>query len=244
MRQKTVTPVCVISRCAAVAVSVLSVTVQFWLPPPPQPTCWAVGVGGATTEALRLLIVPRPLWSALPRSAVDTDPGCAGTGFWPGAAFPPWFVHVYVAVPAVAWNSAIAGTLPSPLKLPPVSVTVSPLKLAVGKLLTLTAATAIEAPNVSAAAASATNSQTDFLISFLSVRDEDVHGDRTSSMRVRAITSAAAPRRRFSRPSFRAECRYAGEFPTRAGCATGGACRILVFAFAPGNYGERRTERP
>src|SRR6266496_2493155 len=92
-------PPCVTSRCAAVAVRVLSVTVQLLLPPPPHPTCCGVGVGGAVTDAVRPEIVPRPLWSALPRSTGPDDPDCAGTGFWPGASLPPLFEHVYVADP-------------------------------------------------------------------------------------------------------------------------------------------------
>ena len=36
--------------------------------PPPHPTVCAEGVGGAVAVAVRSLIVPRPLWSALPRS--------------------------------------------------------------------------------------------------------------------------------------------------------------------------------
>src|SRR6266516_446577 len=108
-------PLWVISRWAAVAVRLLSVTVHLVLPVPPHPPCCAVGLAGAVTDAVILVMVPRPLWSLLPRLNGPDDPGFAGTGFWPGAAFPPWFVHVYVACP-VAVRLAIAGTFPSPLK--------------------------------------------------------------------------------------------------------------------------------
>jgi hypothetical protein len=129
--------------------------------PPPHPTCCGEGVGPAVTDAVRSVIVPRPLWSALPRSWF-ADPGCAGTGFWPGDAFPPWFVHVYVADPCTV-RVAIAGTLPSPLKLPPVSVTDAPLKVAVGSDFTLTAASAVEGMAATASSA-ATISNRNFLI--------------------------------------------------------------------------------
>jgi hypothetical protein len=69
-----------------VAVKVLRVTVHWVLPCPPHPTCCAVGVGGAVTVAVILVIVPRPLWSLLPRLNGHDDPDCAGTGFWPGDA--------------------------------------------------------------------------------------------------------------------------------------------------------------
>src|SRR6266566_3465096 len=114
-------PLWVISRWAAVAVRLLSVTVHLVLPVPPHPTCCAVGVAGADTDAVMLVIVPRPLWSLLPRLNGPDDPGCAATGFWPGDALPPWFVHVYVADP-VTVRLANAGVLPSPLKLPSVRV--------------------------------------------------------------------------------------------------------------------------
>ncbi len=133
----------VISRCAAVAVRLLRVTVQLVLPCPPHPTCCAVGVGGAVTDAVILVIVPRPLWSLFPRLNGPDDPGLAGTGFWPGAALPPLFEQVYVATP-VTVRLAIAGVFPSPLKLPPVRVTDAPLKVAVGSDFTVTAASAIE----------------------------------------------------------------------------------------------------
>ena len=152
----------VISRCAAVAVRLLRVTVQLVLPCPPHPTCCAVGVGGAVTDAVILVIVPRPLWSLFPRLNGPDDPGLAGTGFWPGAALPPLFEQVYVATP-VTVRLAIAGVFPSPLKLPPVRVTDAPLKVVVGSDFTVTAASAIE--DVTAKASSAvTISHRDFLI--------------------------------------------------------------------------------
>jgi hypothetical protein len=69
---------------------------------------------------------------------------------------------VYETVP-VTVRVAIAGTLPSPLKLPPVRFTVAPLKVAVGSDFTLTAASAIEDVMAKATSA-ATINRRDFLI--------------------------------------------------------------------------------
>jgi hypothetical protein len=74
---------------------------------------------------------------------------------------PPWFVHVYVADPK-AVRVAIAGTLPSPLKLPPVRLTDAPLKVAVGSDFTLTSANAFEGMAATASSA-ATMSTRNFL---------------------------------------------------------------------------------
>jgi hypothetical protein len=130
------------TRCALVAISVLRTTVHCVLPCPPHPTVCAEGVGlGAVTDAVIFVIVPRPLWSLFPRSW-SAVPDCAGTGFWPGDACPCGFRHVYVADPLTV-RVAIAGTFPRPLKLPPVTVTDAPLKVAVGSDFTFTAARAV-----------------------------------------------------------------------------------------------------
>src|SRR5262249_10088184 len=64
-------------------------------------------------------------------------------GFWPGEGWPCGFRHVYVACPLTV-SLANASVLPSPLNSPPLTVTVAPLKEAVGSFFTLTAASAIE----------------------------------------------------------------------------------------------------
>ena len=82
-----------IVRFAVSAVRVLRVTDHCVLPDPPHPTSWAVGVGGAVTEVLRLGMVARPFLLVGSWTGPD-DPDFAGTGFWPGDAWPFGFVQV------------------------------------------------------------------------------------------------------------------------------------------------------
>src|SRR5262249_49803468 len=143
-RQKMVDPPCAITSCAPVTCTTGSTTLHWVLPPPPQPAACAVGVGPAVAVAVIVVIVPRPLWSALPRPAV-VEPGCAGTGFWPGTlVWPGGCDHVYVPDPEPG-NVASAGPPPSPLKLPPLRVADAALgspKVIVGSAFPLPAASA------------------------------------------------------------------------------------------------------
>src|SRR5262249_18325564 len=148
-----VDPPCAITSCAPVTCTTGSTTLHWVLPPPPQPAACAVGVGPAVAVAVIVVIVPRPLWSALPRPAV-VEPGCAGTGFWPGTfVWPEGFEHVYVSDPKTV-TGASAGPPPRPLKWPPLRVAAAAWgsqKVIVGSAFTLTAASA---PPVRAAATS------------------------------------------------------------------------------------------
>jgi hypothetical protein len=73
-------PVRVTRRWAAVAWRLLKVTVHSVFPVPPQPTCWAVGVGGAVTVAVIGGIVARPCLSVASCTSGET-PDWAATGF-------------------------------------------------------------------------------------------------------------------------------------------------------------------
>jgi hypothetical protein len=79
-----------------------------------QPATFPLTVGAAANVTLKSK-TPRPLWSALPRSA-DAEP-IDGTGFCPGDELPPLFWHVYRTVPPKVIVAA-AGLLPKPLPSP------------------------------------------------------------------------------------------------------------------------------
>src|SRR5829696_1540083 len=120
---------------ALTTLSELSVAVQLL---PGQPAVLA-GIWSGAVRVAETLTVSRPFfWLSL--SATSGEAPVAGCGFWPGAALPPLFVHVYRAVPLTrSW--AVAGSLPRPLTLN-VAVAVAPLNVTVGPLWKVSAANA------------------------------------------------------------------------------------------------------
>src|SRR6266540_4212854 len=112
-------PPCVMVRVAVRGPSKTGLTpVQL---PLGQPAVFPLTVEDAVMGPTVRFRLPRPLWSALPRSWLPVV--VAGTGFWPGAWLPPLFWHVYRTVP-LRTIVAIAGWLPKPLP-SPVAVNVS-----------------------------------------------------------------------------------------------------------------------
>src|SRR5438045_2720862 len=103
---KIVLPACVIESMALGMPSTTGLTpCQF---PFGQPATFPLTDGAAANVTVKSK-TPRPLWSALPRSA-EAEP-IAGTGFCPGDWLPPLFWHVYRTVPPKV-IVACAGALP------------------------------------------------------------------------------------------------------------------------------------
>src|SRR6266511_1037967 len=147
-------PPCVMVRVAVRGPSKTGLTpVQL---PFGQPAVFPLTVEDAVMGPTVRFRTPRPLWSALPRSCEPVV--VAGTGFWPAAALPPLFWHVYRTVP-LRTIVAIAGWLPKPLP-SPVAVNVLdtpvPFCVNVGPECHVTAAKAVPAVKTSPAMAVAT----------------------------------------------------------------------------------------